>query len=51
MRKLYRKFQINRTNSIANRTVQTCEFCVHHILKNGLSQLKNCLYFSLMLLK
>ncbi|KAK9496557.1 hypothetical protein O3M35_013167 [Rhynocoris fuscipes] len=28
----------------ANRTAQTCKFCVHHISRTALSQLKNILY-------
>ncbi|KAK9507895.1 hypothetical protein O3M35_007659 [Rhynocoris fuscipes] len=42
------KFEINRTNSIANRTDQSCKFCVHH---NPLFSLLNFfLYYLLMLL-
>ncbi|KAK9510562.1 hypothetical protein O3M35_005312 [Rhynocoris fuscipes] len=26
------KFQINRTNSVANLTAQSCKYCAHHIL-------------------
>ncbi|KAK9503587.1 hypothetical protein O3M35_010116 [Rhynocoris fuscipes] len=35
------KFQVNRTkNSVANRTAQNCEFCVHHILRTAKTCLK-----------
>ncbi|KAK9509133.1 hypothetical protein O3M35_006515 [Rhynocoris fuscipes] len=34
------KFQINRTNNVANRTAQSCKFCVHHILRTALASLK-----------
>ncbi|KAK9508115.1 hypothetical protein O3M35_007848 [Rhynocoris fuscipes] len=41
----YIKFPINRTsNSVANTTAHSGEFCVHHILW----QLKNLLYSTLM---
>ncbi|KAK9503210.1 hypothetical protein O3M35_011828 [Rhynocoris fuscipes] len=44
------KFQINRTNSVANRTVQSCQFCIHHILRTALASLKILLYSIQMLL-
>ncbi|KAK9512127.1 hypothetical protein O3M35_000623 [Rhynocoris fuscipes] len=34
------KFQVNRTNSVANRTSQSCEFCVHHILRTAVASLE-----------
>ncbi|KAK9507359.1 hypothetical protein O3M35_007232 [Rhynocoris fuscipes] len=31
--KIISKFQVNRTNSVTNRTTQNSEFCVHRILR------------------
>ncbi|KAK9512259.1 hypothetical protein O3M35_000727 [Rhynocoris fuscipes] len=44
------KFQINRTNNVANTTAQSCEFCVHHISRTAIASLNIFLYASLMLL-
>ncbi|KAK9502434.1 hypothetical protein O3M35_011216 [Rhynocoris fuscipes] len=49
MRIFYQKFLVNRTNNVPNRTAQSCEFCVQHIFKNGLIQLKNVFYSILLL--
>ncbi|KAK9508197.1 hypothetical protein O3M35_007914 [Rhynocoris fuscipes] len=51
MSRIYKKFLMNRTNTVANRTVQICKFCVHHISQNGLSRLNNFLHSILILLK
>ncbi|KAK9512111.1 hypothetical protein O3M35_000608 [Rhynocoris fuscipes] len=34
------KCQLNRTNRVANRIAQSCEFCVHHILRTAQASLK-----------
>ncbi|KAK9503721.1 hypothetical protein O3M35_010223 [Rhynocoris fuscipes] len=44
------KFQINRTNSVANTTAQSFEFCVHHISRTAVGSLKFFSYSILMLL-
>ncbi|KAK9510289.1 hypothetical protein O3M35_005106 [Rhynocoris fuscipes] len=36
----YIKISKFRTNMVANRTAQSCKFCVHHNLKTALASLK-----------
>ncbi|KAK9506389.1 hypothetical protein O3M35_008340 [Rhynocoris fuscipes] len=46
----YIKISRHSTNSVANRSAHSCEFCIHYISRTAVCSLNFFLYSSLMLL-